>query len=104
MKYKATRKAVKEGYAHIAYTGYCGLQEALSNIAPTAYTTGAAGWNADVYDFGSYAIVTGYRPFGDIWMDNAMCSALNITCAGKTGAQQREIILEALTALFVWPA
>lgn len=99
MKYKATRKAVMNGYAHVIYTGYCGLTETLSNIAPVAYTTGVNGWNADVYDFGAYAIVTGYRPFGDIRLDENLREALNDVCAGKSAAEQREIIYGALREL-----
>lgn len=101
MKYKATKKAVAEGYAHIVYTGYCGLQEALGIIAPTAYTTGVYGWNADVYDFGPYAIVTGYRPFGDIRMPEDMRSALNAMCAGKPIAERRDIIFRMLQELCI---
>lgn len=101
MKYKATRKAVKEGYAHVFYTGYCGLTEALSNIAPVAYTTGANGWNADVYDFGPYAIVTGYRPFGDIRLPEDMRSALNTVCAGKSAMERRDIVFKALQGLCI---
>lgn len=99
MKYKSTRKAVMNGYAHVFYAGYCGLTEALSNITPVAYTTGVNGWNADVYDFGVYAIVTGYRPFGDIWLDESLCETLNNVYAGKPATEQREIIYSALREL-----
>jgi len=34
------------------------------DVAPMAYTAGIYGWNADIYAFGSIALVTGYRPFG----------------------------------------
>lgn len=101
MKYKATKKAVTAGYAHIVYTGYCGLQEALGGIEPTAYTTGVYGWNADVYDFGPYAIVTGYSPFGDIRMPEDIRSALNTICAGKSAMERRDIVFKALQELCI---
>lgn len=31
---------------------------------PDFYTCGDYGWNADIYDFGDFAICAGYRPFG----------------------------------------
>ena len=45
---------------------YCALQTAfaVAEMTPTYYTAGTYGWDADVYDFGVKAIVTGYRPFG----------------------------------------
>lgn len=66
MKYKTTMKAVKAGYANIISIGYCDMQELLRPLDPTAYTTGIYGWNADIYSFGPNAIVTGYRPFGNV--------------------------------------
>lgn len=42
--------------------GYCGLQDALSGIAPDYYTAGVYGWNCDVYTIAGLTICTGYRP------------------------------------------
>lgn len=42
--------------------GYCGLQDALSGIAPDYYTAGQYGWNCDVYTIAGLTICTGYRP------------------------------------------
>ena len=36
---------------------------------PIAFTSGVYGWNADIYDINNVAIVTGYRPFGNIHVD-----------------------------------
>ena len=66
MKYRTTNKAIKEGYVKVICVGYCNLQHLLSYKSPIAYTCGRDGWNADVYDFGQYAICTGYRPTGHI--------------------------------------
>lgn len=65
MKFRTTRKAVKENFAKVISVGYCTLQKLLIYETPIAYTCGVYGWNADIYAFGNVAIVTGYRPFGD---------------------------------------
>ena len=74
VKLKATKKEIMEGYQCIE-VGYCGLSGLLTFRGATAYTCGVYGWNADIYTFadiegcGSYAIVTGYKPFGNIKVD-----------------------------------
>ena len=64
MSIKATRKSINETFRNVYRVPYCGIQYLTMDIAPIAYTCGVYGWNADVYAFGSIAIVTGYRPFG----------------------------------------
>lgn len=66
MKFKTTKKAIMANYGNIIKVGYCDLQNLLKYESPVAYTSGIYGWNADIYDFGGVAIVTGYRPFGNI--------------------------------------
>ena len=66
MKYKTTKKAVMQGYYKVISVSYCSLQHLLHYEREIAYTTRAEGWGADVYQFGSTAIVTGYAPFGDV--------------------------------------
>lgn len=63
MKVKTIAKEIKAGGRPLAF-GYCSVQHILSDDNPQFYTTGIYGWNADIYDFGSFQIVTGYRPFG----------------------------------------
>lgn len=70
---KITMKETKRIYNHIIKVDYCELQNLLNLISPLAYTSGVYGWNADVYDFESFAIVTGYRPFGDIVASRELC-------------------------------
>lgn len=55
-----------DNYCKVVKIGYCSLQYLLYFQDRIGYTGGTYGWNADVYDFGSIAIVTGYRPFGNI--------------------------------------
>ena len=66
MKFKTTRKAIKQGYENVIQVPYCGLQNLLKCENPIAYTARAEGWGADIYDFGNTAIVTGYASFGNI--------------------------------------
>jgi hypothetical protein len=64
MKSRTTQKAVRGNFSKVFAVGYCGLSDLLTGVEPFAYTCGVYGWNADVYDFGGIALVTGYRPFG----------------------------------------
>lgn len=64
MKYRTTNKAVREGYGKVYKIGSCYAQTLLRFESPVAYTAGVYGWNSDIYDFGSLAISTGYRPTG----------------------------------------
>ena len=72
MKFKTTRKALTANYGSIISVGYCDLQHLLAREEAAAYTAGAYGWNADIYTFGGVAIVTGYRPFGNIDADHTI--------------------------------
>ena len=65
MKYKTTQKEVMNGFQTVISCGYCSLQFLLRYETPSAYTSGADGWKADIYDMGNgIALVTGYAPFG----------------------------------------
>lgn len=63
MKYKTTRKAIKDGTVphDLLAVGYCGLVTLLRNHSPIAYTCGVYGWNFDVYEVYGKTICTGYR-------------------------------------------
>ena len=74
MKHKTTQKAIKERYNTIISVGYCNLQRLLKALEPVAYTSGVTGWKADIYAIDGVAIVTGYRPFGNIKADYDICS------------------------------
>lgn len=66
MSIKTTQKSVKETYRYVIAVGYCKMQGILQGYTPIAHTERREGWAADVYDFGSCAIVTGYAPFGNV--------------------------------------
>lgn len=70
MKTKVTARKIKENYSKIIEVGYCDLWYLLQGSEANYYTCGVYGWNADVYTFGNVAIVTGYRPFGNIQPKN----------------------------------
>ena len=60
MKYKITKKEVKQNYK-ILGVGYCNMQYLLSYQKPIAYTAGAYGWNEDIYNIEGITISTGYN-------------------------------------------
>lgn len=70
-KIRTTEKEIKNNFTNIYYCNYCNLQNLLTLYQPDYYTKGVYGWNADVYviDFDT-VIVTGYRPFGNIKIEN----------------------------------
>ena len=75
MKFNTTKKEIMENYGSVISVGYCDLQYLLEAQKPIAYTCGVYGWNADIYEmpvsWAGTAIVTGYRPFGNIKPDYA---------------------------------
>lgn len=66
MKRRATRNLITKAYEYTISIGYCDAQNLLNTLESSFYTAGKYGWSADVYSLGNTAIVTGYRPFGNI--------------------------------------
>ena len=67
MKIQVSQKFIRENYKNIISVGYCDLSTLLRYKEPIYYTAGLYGWNADIYHItNEIAIVTGYRPFGNI--------------------------------------
>lgn len=106
MKYRTTQREVKSGYAFVIAVGYCNLQNLLCRETETAYTVRHEGWAADIYDFESTAIVTGYAPFGNIRpsyevqkkYDNA---AEKIRCDYSLSWKEQKQELKKLIAAFI---
>lgn len=69
MKYRTTKKDINSSFNKIICVNYGKLANLLTYEHETAYTAGVYGWNADLYEFGPVAVVTGYRPFGNIKPD-----------------------------------
>lgn len=68
MKYRTTKKAIKESGTTIYKIGYCNLQFLLRFNDPFAYSAGVNGWSCDYYRIGGafdgVIISTGYDPIG----------------------------------------
>ena len=69
MKFKTTKKEIYQNYKNVICVGYCKLDNLLTNHDPIAYNSGVDGWKCDIYDINGIAIVTGYRPWGNIHPD-----------------------------------
>lgn len=75
MNNQITKKSVMQNADVIIKLGYCDLYHILKAHKRAGFTAGVYGWNADVYYFYSadyqktIAVVTGYRPFGNISVD-----------------------------------
>ena len=64
MKYKTTKKAIREMGDPVYCVGYCNLQNLLRTVDPFAYSTRAEGWACDYYYIHDVIISTGYAPIG----------------------------------------
>lgn len=60
MKFKATKKEMREGYYTIIQAS--NIDMLLRYNSPIAYSTRAEGWACDYYDIGGILISTGYAP------------------------------------------
>lgn len=71
MKIQTTQKEIKGAFNNIISIGYCDAWYLLRHMGPTFYTCGVYGWNSDIYIINNNTcIVTGYRPFGNLKLDN----------------------------------
>lgn len=64
MSMKLSKREVQKNFTCYLVPNYS-LHYLLECFEPVGHTEGLYGWNADVYIFGRYAIITGDRPFGD---------------------------------------
>jgi hypothetical protein len=71
MKFKTTKKTMRENYHYIIGTGYCNAQYLLQYEEPRAYSTRAEGWACDYYDIDKVLISTGYAPLSN---SNTKCT------------------------------
>lgn len=103
-KIRITEKEIKENYKNIYYCNYCNLQNLLTYYQPDYYTKGVYGWNADIYilDFDT-VIVTGYRPFGNIKIENTEeleKEAKKVLCSDLIENDKNYIINKIITENF----
>ena len=71
MKFKTTKKAMKEKYYRILSVPYCELQSLLNYEKPIAYSSGGYGWSCDYYYIDGVLISTGY---GTLDSKNVTCN------------------------------
>lgn len=64
MKYKTTKKAIREMGDPVYCVGYANLQNLFRFVDPFAYSTRAEGWACDYYEVNGVIISTGYSPIG----------------------------------------
>jgi len=62
MKFKTTKKSIKENYNKILSVSYCNMQNLLKYENPIAYSTRSEGWSCDYYYIGGVLISEGYSP------------------------------------------
>ena len=62
MKFKVTKKEIRNNYDRIISIGYCNAQWLLKYEEPIAYSTRSEGWACDYYDVDGVLISTGYAP------------------------------------------
>jgi hypothetical protein len=62
MKFKTTKKEIRNGYYRIIGVGYCSMQYLLNFEDARAYSTRTEGWACDYYDIDGVCISTGYAP------------------------------------------
>ena len=67
MKFKTTKKEMRDNYNYIVGASYCSLQTLLYNETPIAYSSGVYGWACDYYEVankqGRFILIsTGYSP------------------------------------------
>jgi len=76
MKYKATRKEIRESGYPVYCIGYCDAYYLLEFQNPFAYSTRAEGWACDYYQIDDVIISTGYAPIGKK-VDYELCRTYN---------------------------
>lgn len=64
MKFKTSKKNMKESYNTIIKIGYCQAWYLLKFEKPLAYSANSYGWACDYYDVMGTLISTGYSPIG----------------------------------------
>lgn len=66
LKFKVSKKEIKNNSNKVIKAGYCELQYLLTNKKAFAYSSGVYGWACDYYNLGSGVILsTGYSPIGE---------------------------------------
>jgi hypothetical protein len=78
MKFKTTKKKMKDNYNTIIKVGYCSIAYLLQYEQPIAYSAGSSGWSCDYYEIDGILISTGYAPVGNIEASYDLCHKYNV--------------------------
>ena len=99
MKFKTTKKEIKDNYYRIIKAGYCELQNLLQYKNPIAYSSGVYGWACDYYEINGVLISTGYRPVGNqnVECDYKLIREYDNKAMNKT-KEERETLLNEFIA------
>lgn len=99
MKFRATKKAIRNNYTNIIKIGYDNLQHLLNYEKPIAYIARIEGWACDIYEINENTVIsTGYDAFGNIVPDCRIVrgydqKALQILCENESsGTIQRKLV------------
>jgi len=65
MKFKTSKKNMKDSYNKIIGISYCGLQNLLRYENEIAYSTRVEGWSCDYYSIEGVLFSTGYAPLNN---------------------------------------
>ena len=88
MKFKATKKEMRNGYHRIIGTGYCNMAYMLYYEKEVAYSTRAEGWACDYHDIDGVLISTGYAP-----LNSKNVKEVDYDTRQKYETQAQEIVL-----------
>ena len=98
MKFKTTKKAIRENYFSILSIGYCAAQNLLYYENPIAYSAGVYGWACDYYYIDNVLISTGYSPIQSKGTNASyeLITELDKKASGKTKEERRELLSELI--------
>lgn len=100
MKFKTTKKAIKESYSKIYSVGYCNMANLLKYRSPIAYSAGVYGWACDYYLIDGIVISTGYNPIGETLnyklIDKYESKAEGIIYDLPFGSDEKRLLIESL--------
>mgnify|MGYP000553496838 CR=1 FL=1 len=101
MKFKTTKKDMKNGYYEILGIPYCDMQFLLYYYSPIAYSTRREGWACDYYVINGVCISTGYDHLDskNMTCDYALIREYDKLAINKTKEERDQLLFELLDKL-----
>ena len=100
MKYKTTKKAMKEAYGRNLVSVPNGTMQIFKNISPNSYSTRVEGWACDYYEVDGLCICEGYSPVGKQILDYDECKPFRDSAERIRMFSPYDKELDELAALF----